>query len=170
MVHFSLYINTCSSYAIWESKIKFGQKFLHPQKHALKYTYASNFHSPPRYSLSAGEPSKRLKAMHSFPPYLRIPASCQFSSSAFCTFIGPVLLLTMQANCWKWFFMFLLMLTNLPCCFNCHLQSQALSDDQAKVQPALRKIRCHTPQLRRLIKQQWNHSHSARFIYFHGSE
>jgi len=45
MVHFSLYINTCSSYAIWESKIKFGQKFLHPQKHALKYTYASNFHS-----------------------------------------------------------------------------------------------------------------------------
>jgi len=125
---------------------------------------------PPRYSLSAGEPSKRLKAMHSFPPYLRIPASCQFSSSAFCTFIGPVLLLTMQANCWKWFFMFLLMLTNLPCCLNCHLQSQALSDDQAKVQPALRKIRCHTPQLRRLIKQQWNHSYSARFIYFHGSE
>jgi len=39
MARFSLNIETCCLYVIWESKIKFGQTFLHPQKDALPYTY-----------------------------------------------------------------------------------------------------------------------------------
>ena len=39
MIPFSLNIETCCLYVIWESKINFGQKFFASPKYALPYTY-----------------------------------------------------------------------------------------------------------------------------------
>jgi len=43
MARFSLNIKTCCLYLIWESKIKFGQKFSHPKNYELPYTYVRKY-------------------------------------------------------------------------------------------------------------------------------
>jgi len=43
MARFSLNIKTCCLYVVWKTRSNLGKHFLHPQKHALPYTYGEDF-------------------------------------------------------------------------------------------------------------------------------